>query len=235
MTAMQPLLSSIQETIGHVFRDTALLQQALIHASRNRKTGKRSAISNERLEFLGDRVLGLVMAERLYASFPLEDEGALTRRHASLVRKETLAAIAEKLGMRSWLHVDNGGEALKAKINDAMLADACEALIAAMYLDGGLEVARRFILEHWSTALTHQAEPPRDSKTALQEWAQKRGMERPVYAVVERSGPAHAPHFIMSASLGEVGEAQGAGGSKQAAEQQAAGALLAHLSEDQKT
>lgn len=220
----------IDRRLCHAFEKRELLTEALTHASVIGR-GRRPRVSNERLEFLGDRVLGLVIAARLIARFPEESEGPLARRQAALVRRETLAEIARELDLGAWLEVarseEDGG-----RRNPAILADCLEALIGAMFLDGGLDVAERFILRHWDGRIEAMATPPRDAKTALQEWAQGRGLARPVYETVRAEGPAHAPTFEVRVSLGDVPPVSASAPSKRAAEQAAAEVMLARLEAD---
>jgi ribonuclease-3 len=217
---------AIEARLGHGFADRALLSEALTHSSATgRDRGRRS---NERLEFLGDRVLGLVVADLLIALYPSEGEGDLSRRHAALVRRETLAEVAADLGAARWLVVGRSEEEAGGRGNPALLANVIEALIGALYLDAGLDAAARFIRQHWLPRLQSMAVPPRDAKTTLQEWAQSRGLGLPAYEVAAVAGPAHAPRFDVTVSLaGCAGRA--VAGSKRAAEQAAAEQLLAHL------
>lgn len=173
-------------------------------------------------------MLGLVIAERLLARFPNDPEGALSRRHAALVRQEMLCAIATELGLGAWLDVarseEDGG-----RNRPAILADSLEAVIGALYLDGGLEVAGRFIARHFGPRIEAMGAPPRDAKTALQEWAQARGQARPVYTVVAIEGPAHAPSFEVEVALADAPPVRASATSKRAAEQAAAQTLLERL------
>jgi ribonuclease-3 len=185
--------------------------------------------SNERLEFIGDRVLGLTMAEWLAERFPREQEGELGRRLAYLVSQPVLASVAETVGLAAALSVSPGEAKAGVAKRATVLADALEAALGALYLDGGLDVARNFVRRAWNEAMTVQAVPPKDAKTALQEWAQKRGKDLPVYEVTDRSGPPHAPAFTMTVAVGAL-SGSGTAGNKRAAEQLAAEALLARLS-----
>lgn len=222
-------LAAIEHRIGHRFAQKALLREALTHSSATR-SGRRVRRSNERLEFLGDRVLDLVIAALLFVRFADEGEGALSQRQAGLVRRETLAEIAAALGIGDWLVLARSEEEGGGRSNPAILADALEAVIGALYLDGGLIAAEAFICRHWEQRLLEMVGPPRDAKTALQEWTQSRGLGLPEYRVIRTSGPAHAPTFEVAASLGDLASATATGGSKRAAEQAAAEQLLARLS-----
>jgi len=217
-------LSVLEDKLGHHFADPALLKRALTHAS----TG--SSQSNERLEFLGDRVLGLVVAEILHARHPHESEGPLTVRLHALVRAEACARAAEAAGLPGYIHL--AGPSLDSpRARAAILSDVCEAVIAALYLDGGMKAARMFIERYWTDMFADPGTGPelRDAKTRLQEWAQGRGLAAPSYRETARSGPAHAPHFIIEALVEGLSPELGEGGSKREAEQEAAAKLLARI------
>ncbi len=218
----------LAERLGHRFARPELLVRALTHPSAAKHRGARDD-SYERLEFLGDRVLGLIVADLLLARFPGEAEGALAVRHAELVRRETLAEVAGELGLESHLRLAKGEEAAGERQNPALLANACEAVIGALYLDGGLGVARGLIESFWTARLESASEPPQDAKTGLQEWVQKRGLALPYYREVGRKGPAHEPYFTIEASIAGHEPAQGEGRSKRLAEQAAAERLLARV------
>ena len=226
---------SFASLLGHEFKRPDLLREALTHRSAAQGSGRRRAhasnaqASNERLEFIGDRVLGLTMAEWLAERFPREQEGELGRRLAYLVSQPVLAAVAETVGLASVLSVSPGEAKAGVAKQATVLADALEAALGALYLDGGLDAARDFVRRAWHDAMVEQADPPKDAKTALQEWAQKRGKDLPVYEVTGRSGPPHAPAFTVTVTVGAV-DASGTAGSKRAAEQRAAEALLIQLS-----
>lgn len=228
MTEAPADLPPLAEALGHRFERPELLTEALTHPSaRSRRgAGKRGY---ERLEFLGDRVLGLIIAELLWRRFPEEAEGALTRRHTSLVRRETLTGIARDIGLGAYIIVSAGEDAAGARANPSVLADVCEAVIAAIYLDGGLAAARQFVERWWQPRLTKLGAPPRDPKTALQEWAQARGRALPVYATVATEGPAHRRTFTVTVTVEGLPPATASGSSKRAAETAAAAAALATL------
>jgi ribonuclease III len=221
-------LTEVEHRIGHRFGNKTLLREALTHSSAT-GPGRRIRRSNERLEFLGDRVLGIVVAELLFTRFPDEGEGALSQRHAGLVRRETLAEVGAELGIGDWLVLSRSEEEGGGRSNPAILADALEAVIGALHLDGGLPSAEAFIRAQWERRLSDMRGPPRDAKTALQEWTQSRGLGLPDYRVMSTSGPAHAPTFEVAVSLTDIGSATATGGSKRAAEQAAAEQLLARL------
>ena len=203
-----------------------LLEDALTHpgASLKRSAVRRAAY--ERLEFLGDRVLGLVVAELLFQSFPKENEGHLARRHAGLVRREALARIARDLSIDTALVVGSGDV---GSITPTMLADACEAVLGAVYADGGLAPAATIIRRHWTPLMAEATLPPKDAKTGLQEWAQGRGLPLPQYTLLGTEGPAHNPEFLVSVSVEGHDPMTARGASKRVAEQAAAQALWDHL------
>ncbi len=219
-------IEDLAARLRHRFRDPALLEQALTHSSAG---GQRGAGSNERLEFLGDRVVGLVVARLLYQAFPDEREGALARRHAVLVQRDSLAAVARDIGLAEHLRLSRGEEEAGGRHNLGLLADACEAVIAALYLDGGLRTAERFIRRHWRPLIAADVRPPTDAKTALQEWAQARGLALPVYRETAREGPAHAPVFSVEVEVPGLAPASATGRSKQIAEKTAAERLLRRI------
>jgi ribonuclease-3 len=225
----------IETILGHHFAKPALLREALTHRSASPRAGirrtaaqKHGAGSNERLEFVGDRVLGLLMAEWLAERFPHEQEGALGRRLSHLVSQPVLAAVADAIGLHDALAVSPGEAKAGVKKRATVLADALEAALGAVYLDGGLAPARAFVRKAWDAAMTAQAEPPKDPKSALQEWAQTRGPDLPVYTLTGRSGPPHAPEFAVTVSAGGA-TGCGIAGNKRAAEQAAAADLLARV------
>ncbi|MGD0432214.1 MAG: ribonuclease III [Acetobacteraceae bacterium] len=218
---------ALDAILGYRFTRSDLPREALTH--RSALQGKRPAHgSNERLEFIGDRVLGLLVAEWLAERFPQEQEGDLGRRLASLVSQPVLALVAETIGLGEALSVAPGEARAGVKRRATVLADALEAALGAIYLDGGLEPARDFVHRAWSDAMIAQETPPKDAKTALQEWAQKRGLDLPVYKIAERSGPPHAPVFVVTVTVGAC-EGLGTAGSKRAAEQLAAENLYPNL------
>lgn len=211
--------------VGHEFHDPGLLVEALTHSSMSGQGGL-PVRTNERLEFLGDRVLGLVVADLLIAMFPNESEGSLARRHAALVRREALAEVAESVGLDTCLRMAPGEAGSGGRANPGLLADACEAVIAALYLDGGFTAAAAFVRRHWRPLAERDSRPPKDAKTGLQEWAQGRGLSLPTYTEVGRVGPAHAPRFRMQVRVEGRAPVTGEGPSKRVAEHAAAQALL---------
>ncbi len=214
---------ALADRLGHQFEDVGLLRRALTHGSQALAQGE---IGYERLEFLGDRVLGLVISDMLYHRFPAEEEGDLAVRLNALVRAETCAAVARDMKMGDALRMTKGEEKAGARDRGSILADACEAVIAALYLDGGMDVARTFVEALWGPRLEAMKAPPRDPKTILQEWAQARKKGLPAYRAVGRSGPDHAPEFKVELTVSGLAPIVAKGPSKRVAEQAAAEMLL---------
>ena len=217
-----PLHDWLTATLGHAPVDLAPFERALTH-------GSQAAANYERLEFLGDRVLGLVMAEWLFELFPGEPEGALSKRLNALVTGAVCADVARGLGVAAQLRLGKQARDDGASDSDNVLGDVMEALIGALYLEAGLDGARRAIRKVWADRPSRQLAAPQHPKSALQEWAAAHNRKTPAYDVVERSGPHHAPRFRVKATLGTFAEAEAEGSSKQEAETAAAAALLAKL------
>ncbi|HEY7301895.1 MAG TPA: ribonuclease III [Xanthobacteraceae bacterium] len=215
----------LAERIGYEFKDPALLEQALTHISALAGARNRAA-SYQRLEFLGDHVLGLVISDMLFASFPRADEGELSRRLAELVRREACADVARSIGLGAVIRLGSSEEHAGGRHRTAILADVCEALVGAVFLDGGYAGAAELIRRLWEARMRAPVRPLRDAKTVLQEWAQGRGLPTPSYREVERRGPDHNPEFRVSVQLPNRAPAEGLGRSKRAAEQAAAAAML---------
>lgn len=216
---------AVEDRIGYRFKDTSLLDCALTHVSA--LTGVRNrAATYQRLEFLGDHVLGLAVSDMLFRAFPKGNEGELSRRLAGLVRQETCADIARTLDLGAAIRLGsseaNGGGRTRA----AILADVCESLIGAVYLDGGYAAAAALVERLWDERMRMPSRPLRDPKTVLQEWAQGRGLPTPNYRELERTGPHHSPEFRVAVELPKLASAEGMGRSKRAAEQAAAAAML---------
>ena len=217
-------LKALEGRIHYQFKDKSLALVALTHSSYG--DGRRKGHDNERLEFLGDRVLGLMTAEKLYHLF-VEDEGTLARRLNALVRKETCAKIARKIGLGEALFMSSSEERQGGRDKMSILGDACESLLAAIYLDGGIEAAWSFFERFWSEDINIVSDiSAKDPKTSLQELASSSGGGAPVYSVQNKSGPDHRPLFVVEVSVERIGSAVGTGKSKKDAERFAAMHLL---------
>ena len=221
-------LQAFAARIGHEFARPELLVRALTHAS----IATPTRTDNQRLEFLGDRVLGLVMSEALLAADKDAAEGLLAPRYNALVRKETCAEVARDIGLGDVLKLGRSEMMSGGRRKEALLGDAMEAVIAAVYLDAGFPAARALVLDLWGGRIGEVEEDARDAKTSLQEWAQGRGLPPPSYAEVAREGPDHQPLFTVEVKMA-TGEAERAqAGAKRQAEQAAAKALLARMETD---
>jgi ribonuclease-3 len=230
MTAPGPEnLAAIAAALGHDFADPALLVEALTHRS---AAASRTDLGYERLEFLGDRVLGLCVAEMLYRHYAGEAEGMLAVRHTDLVRRETLADVAVQLGIGRHIVMSRDAAGNGARDNTTVLSDVMEALIAALYIDGGLAAASAFVERHWALRMRTTQRPPRDAKTRLQEWALGRALPLPAYTMVDRTGPDHAPTITVACEVAGLGRTTARGGSRRAAEQSAAEEMLMLAQED---
>ncbi len=218
-------IEALEARLGHRFSDRDLLERALTHASASQ--GPRKAPDNERLEFLGDRVLGLVMAHHLMLQNGDATAGMLSKRLAGLVSRQACARAARSAGLGDALRLQGGETKRGARDHETILADACEAVIAALYLELGLERAGEIVLALWKPLLDEPIDPAEaDPKSALQEWAAANGLPPPVYRVVSRSGPDHQPKFTLEVSVGDGDPAIGLGGSLQSAQKAAALTLL---------
>ncbi len=212
--------------LTYTFKNPALLAAALTHPSRKKNTG---ASAYERLEFVGDRILSLIIAKLLWEHFPDEPEGALAKRHTALVREETLAEVARGWNISDALDVAKSERADGAVVNPATLADAAEAILGAIFLDGGYDAAAAIIVEFWQPLIGQNIAPPDDPKSVLQELLQGRGQPLPAYTIKNRSGPDHAPQFIIEIRLASGETVTGSGASRRVAEKAAAQAMLEKL------
>jgi ribonuclease III len=212
--------SKLETHIGYAFSDTTLLARALTHASMH------DALDNERMEFLGDRMLGLAMADLLYRAYPDEDEGHLAKRHTALVQKQALVRVSHDIDLGGFLRLSAGEMRAGGLKKDTILADALEALIGAIFIDGGYAAAAGFIEKFWAPLLNTQATPPQDAKTTLQEWAQAKGLALPEYKMIGKSGADHAPVFDVEVTVETLGSVRATASSKRAAEKEAAVKML---------
>jgi ribonuclease-3 len=224
-SAANAATSAIEERIGHKFADANLLVTAMTHVSALKPSRKRGE-SYQRLEFLGDHVLGLIVSDMLYRSFPNADEGEMSKRLADLVRKESCADVAKSLGLADDIKLGAVGAGAGVRLRKSVLGDICEAVIGAVYLDGGFQAASEFVERNWTERMKKPRQPLRDPKTVLQEWAQGKGLPTPVYREVERTGPHHDPQFRVAVDLPGLAPAEGVGGSKRAAEKVAASVMI---------
>lgn len=213
-------LAQLEARLGHGFAEPALLDEAVTHVSAG------AGRSYQRLEFLGDRVLGLVVSTMLFESFPEAPEGELSKRLADLVRKETCAAVAREWQLGDFLKLGEGEKRTGAKKRDAILGDACEAVIGAVFRDGGLDAATRLVRVSWTSRMHAPLTVPKDAKTLLQEIVQARGLPVPEYRDIGRTGPDHAPEFEIAVLIAGAAEASGRGPSKRLAERAAAESWL---------
>lgn len=221
-----PKIQELQDRLGYQFKKPELLFKALTHSSAGMEK------NYERLEFLGDRVVGLVIAEELFHMFKDENEGDLAKRHAALVQGRMLARIARRINLGDAMELSEAERAAGGSKNENILADAMESVIGAIFVDQGmLEQTRRIIRELWGDTIKVMKEPPQDPKTALQEWAQGRGLPLPSYELVSRTGPDHAPTFEIKVEVEGYPSWTSPGSSRRKAEKEAAAVLLAHLCE----
>lgn len=218
--------SALEERIGYQFADKALLERALTHISALSGGPLSRVASYQRLEFLGDHVLGLVISDMLFRSFAKANEGELSRRLADLVRKDACAEIARAMDLGPELKLGSSESQAGGRKRTTILADACEALVGAVFLDGGYPAAAQVIERFWKPRMLRPVQSLRDPKTMLQEWAQARGLPTPAYREISRTGPHHSPKFRVAVSLPDRRPAEGTGSSKRAAEQAAAAAML---------
>lgn len=218
-------LGALEARIGYTFKNRAVLELALSHISAVKGEAPRLR-SYQRLEFLGDHVLGSVVSHMLYAAFPAAEEGELSRRLAELVREEACAEVAEDMELGAHMRLGPGETQSGTHKRRAILADVAESVVAAVFLDGGYAAADALVERYWRHRLEAPRRPLRDAKTVLQEWAQARGLPPPSYKELARSGPDHAPQFTMAVELPGQTSASAEGASKQAAQKAAAAAFL---------
>jgi len=224
MNARDAAIAELERRIGHSFADRDLLELALTHSSVGK--GARKVGDNERMEFLGDRVLNLIVAEHIVHVLPEATEGELSKLMARLVNYHACAEAARAAGLPQALRLDASATKVGARDNDRVLGDACEALIAALYREGGLDAARRFVTAFWADKLANLDAPGKDPKTMLQEWAMARGLPLPSYVLVKQEGPSHEPRFTIEVRLPGVEPQTAVAGSKRDAEKDAAQKML---------
>lgn len=215
------MIEELENILGYHFKDKKLLKQALTHSSVTSHIGS----NYERLEFLGDRVLGVAVASALYSTFPLEPEGSLSPRHTRLVCKETVSKVAKKLSLDKYTLVATED----IRENENVLCDVCEAVIGAIFIDSDCQTALNFVQKNWQDLLHQDMTPPKDSKTKLQEIAHAKGFSTPVYEEVSRSGSEHEPTFTMCVKIGNLAPQTGTGHNKKLAEQDAAAKMICLL------
>ena len=223
------MIKDLETAIGYRFRNISLLQNALTHSSYANERWHNSLLSNERLEFLGDSVLGMLVAEYLYHNFPNRPEGELTRMRADMVCEQTLAAAANRIGLGTHLLLGHGEEQTGGRTRNSILADAVESVIAACFLDGGMDAARGFIDRFVLTDVPVRKLRNADYKTALQELVQQKKNQQLTYKLTGESGPDHDKHFEVAVLLNGSTVGTGTGSSKKRAEQDAARAAMEHL------
>ncbi|MDB2414906.1 ribonuclease III [Rickettsiales bacterium] len=221
-------MSKFEEIIGYKFKDDSLLKEALTHPSITKFNSQNNSdiFNYERLEFLGDSVLGLIIAEILIDKYPNEQEGQLAKRQSALVKGETVSKVAKELNIGKYINMTQGEESTGGRSNLSNIENALEALIGALYVDGGITEAKIFIKKHWKDIIDQMKVPPKEHKTSLQEWAQGNGLPIPEYNVVEISGPSHSPSFIVEVYVQGFDPVRAKGKNKKKAEKEAAKELL---------
>ena len=219
--------AALEARIGHKFANPAVLATAFTHVSALKKATRQRSDSYQRLEFLGDHVLGLVVSDMLYRAFPKADEGELSKRLADLVRRETCADVATSLELVDDIKLGQLGAGASARLRTSVLGDICEAVIGAVFVDGGYGAAAQFVERNWTERMRKNRRPLRDPKTVLQEWAQSKRLPTPVYREVDRTGPHHDPVFRVAVELPGLEPAEGVGSNKRGAEMNAASVMIA--------
>lgn len=222
------MILAIEQKLGYRFSNADLLEEALTHPSCNRQK-EGQLFHYQRLEFLGDSVLGLVISDLLIKHFPQEPEGSLARRKAALVESKALAEIMRQWNIADLIYMSAGEEASGGRDSQSILEDVCEALLGAVYRDGGYIAAYAVIEKFWQPMLELAVEAPKDAKTALQEWVQAQGLPLPIYTVISSEGPAHEPLFVVSVSVKNYESEQAEASSKRKAEQLAAAKMLGRI------
>ncbi len=226
MMNMKVLNDIISKVINYQFTDHAILEEALTHPSVNKRNSEDQIVSYERLEFFGDSILNMVVSAMLFKMFPEEKEGALAKRKTDLVCGSTIANVAKEIELGNFIIMNNSERCNGGKCNLKNLENSLEALIGAIYIDGGLESVEKFIIRHWEKLAKDILDPPQDPKTSLQEWTQKNKLPLPEYELVKQTGPAHNPEFTISIFIENYGKVSACASSKKIAEQKAAELML---------
>ncbi|RDD35634.1 Ribonuclease 3 [Wolbachia endosymbiont of Cylisticus convexus] len=220
------LNDTISKVINYKFTDHAILEEALTHPSVNKRNSENQIVSYERLEFLGDSVLNMVVSAMLFKMFPKEKEGALAKRKTDLVCGSTIANVAKEVELGNFIIMNNSERYNGGRCTLKNLENSLEALIGAIYIDGGFESVEKFIIRHWEKLAKDILDPPQDPKTSLQEWTQKNKLPLPEYELVKQTGPAHNPEFTISICIENYGKVSASAYSKKIAEQKAAELML---------
>ncbi|WP_168464116.1 ribonuclease III [Wolbachia endosymbiont of Ctenocephalides felis wCfeT] len=223
---MKDLHNVISKIINYEFTDSAILEEALTHPSVNKRNDKNQIVSYERLEFLGDSVLNMVISAMLFKLFPDEKEGALAKRKTDLVCGSTITHVAKEIELNNFIIMNNSERCNGGRSNAKNLENTLEALIGAIYIDGGFASAEKFVTQHWEELAKNIQTPPQDPKTSLQEWTQKNKLPLPEYELIKQTGPAHNPEFTISVCIENYGKASARATSKKVAEQKAAELML---------
>ncbi|WFW29675.1 MAG: ribonuclease III [Wolbachia endosymbiont of Menacanthus eurysternus] len=221
--------TTISKIINYKFKNDAILEEALTHPNLNKKNSKNQTENYERLEFLGDSILNMIVSTILFKLFPEEKEGALAKRRTDLVCGNTIANIAKKIKLDNFIIMKSNKHCNEKKHNLKKLENALEALIGAIYIDGGFKNVEKFVTKYWEKLAKTMLIPPQDPKTSLQEWTQKNKLPLPEYKLIKKTGPAHDPEFTISIYIKDHGKISAYASSKKAAEQKAAELMLKKL------
>ncbi|WP_333023075.1 ribonuclease III [Wolbachia endosymbiont of Pentidionis agamae] len=227
---MENLNNRIYSIIDYCFKNTSLLEEAFTHPSMSKKNNKGQVVNYERLEFLGDSILNMIVSEMLFVLFPQEQEGDLARRKMDLVSGGTIAGIAKAINLNQFIIMNNSERYNGGEYNPRNLENVLEALIGAIYLDGGFDSAKNFVTTYWKKLAQDMITPPQDYKTALQEWTQKNKLPLPCYKLISKVGESHRPEFTISVFIEKYGEVSSCAYSKKLAEQKAAELMLNKIS-----
>ncbi|QKX02026.1 ribonuclease III [Wolbachia endosymbiont of Dirofilaria (Dirofilaria) immitis] len=232
---MQNLNDTISQIINYRFKNYSILEEALTHPSLNKRNSKNQIENYERLEFLGDSILNMVVSTILFKLFPKEKEGELAKRKTDLVCGNTIANVAKVIKLGDFIIMNNSERCNGGKCNLKNLENALEALIGAIYIDGGFRNVERFVTQYWKKLAKYMLNPPQDPKTSLQEWTQKNKLPLPEYELIKQAGPAHNPEFTISVYIKNYGRVSACASSKKVAEQKAAELMLEKVNNSKKT